>query len=190
MKKYTLIIVFFVFLIPVLLAILLHSQWLEWRPAGTRNHGELIEPVVPLGPFELAGDRGRVLRLDDLLGRWQLVHLAPGGCDETCLDTLYWLRQVRTAQDRHQPDIGLLLLSGRPLEPGTRDAINALAQDFRHLDGPGGRELIARFPGRGDEPASYILDPAGNIILTYRSGADPNGIRKDLRRLLTWTRTQ
>lgn len=190
MKKNTILIVFTIFFIPVLLAVLLHSRWLDWRPAATRNYGELIQPVVPLGPFELRDDMGEMLRLEDLLGRWQLVHVVPAGCGERCLEAMYWLRQVRAAQDRHQPDIGILLLSGQPLSRDIRVGVRELARDIRRLAGPAAREIIGRFPDTDAQPASYILDPAGNIILAYQADADPNGIRKDLRRLLTWTKTR
>jgi cytochrome oxidase Cu insertion factor (SCO1/SenC/PrrC family) len=34
----------------------------------------------------------------------------------------------------------------------------------------------------------YLIDPLGNIMMAYESGADPNHIRQDLKRLLTWSK--
>ncbi len=185
MKKTSLILLFLVFFIPVLLAIVLHSQWLEWQPESSRAHGELIQPVVPLGDFAHESN-DRTVDQDDLLDKWQLVHVSPGGCGPDCLEFLYWLRQIRTAQDRHQPEIGLLVISGTSLAAEIRAEIHELSPDYRIIDGATGAELAERFPGPRD-PSGYILDPEGNIILRYPADADPNGIRRDLRRLLTWT---
>ncbi len=184
-KRTSLILLFLVFFVPVVISVLLHSDWFEWRPDGTRAHGELIEPVVELGEFRHE-HQGEVVERDDLLDRWQLTHVTTGGCDEVCLESLYWLRQIRTAQDRHQLDIGLMLVAGETVSDETRSEIRELSEDFAIVDGATGAELSARFP---DSPGQrrYILDPDANIIMSYAEDADPNGIRRDLRRLLTWT---
>ncbi|MGY6587197.1 MAG: hypothetical protein ACXIUB_02810 [Wenzhouxiangella sp.] len=187
-NQVAIVAVFLVFGVPVLLATLLHTTWFDWRPDGTRNHGELISPVIPLPVFSLAMPDGQPLEHSDLLDRWQLVHVRDGQCLEDCLEHLYWLRQVRAAQDRHQPDIGLVLISTAELTDETLAQIALLATDFRVLHGADGQYLSSYFPQPSDAQASYILDPMANIILAYEDGADPNGIRRDLRRLLTWTR--
>lgn len=189
MNRITILAIFAVFFIPVILAVLMHSQWFDWRPAETRNHGELIEPPRPLEPFELTDADGRPLRRDDLLDRWQLLHFTPGACTEDCIESLYWLRQVRRAQDRHQPEIALLLITSEPLEPAARNAINELQTDVRILDGEAGRKFAGFLPEPAKTPVSYILDPSANIILRYPPDSDFNGMRRDLGRLLTWTRT-
>lgn len=186
MKKLTIIGLFAVFLLPAILALLLHSQWLDWTPESSRAHGELIEPVVPLPRFSADSSFGPVAS-DDLEGNWQLVHVTPGACREACLEALYWLRQVRRAQDRHQPDISLLLVTGVPLEPEWSEQIRQLSDHYRVVDGDQGNTLVGVFPGPTGEPSSYIMDPETNIIMRYPVEADPTGIRRDLRRLLTWT---
>ncbi|TVQ41604.1 MAG: hypothetical protein EA370_01605 [Wenzhouxiangella sp.] len=188
MNKTVIILVFVVFGAPVLIATLLHSEWFDARLGGTRNHGEFVHPVIPLPDgWSIQGAPGAVLEREDLLDRWHLVHLRQTVCDEDCLEDLYWLRQIRRAQDRHQPDVGLLLVSLVAVDEETRDQITALADDFLIADGDAARTLHAAFPGDPESPSRYILDPMANIIMVYADDADPNGIRRDLRRLLTWT---
>lgn len=188
MNKFVIIVVFVLFGAPVLIATLLHSEWFDARMGGTRNHGEFVQPVIALPDgWEARQGDGRLLVRDDLLDRWQLVHRRQQPCDEACLEDLYWLRQVRRAQDRHQPDVGLLLVSIAPINEQTRQQILALADDFQILDGPAALGVHEAFPSDPEAPSSYILDPMANIILRYPADADPNGIRRDLRRLLTWT---
>lgn len=188
-KKTTFIAVLLVFFTPVLLALLLNSRWLDWRPGETRNHGELLEPPPRLAAFELRTAAGSTLTRADLAGQWQLLHYRSGVCGEDCLDALYWLRQVRTAQDRHQPEVGLMLVSESRLDQAALSAIEELAGDFRVIHAEAGRRLAQDLPDRGSGAISYIVDPDGHIILRYPSGADFNGMRRDLKRLLTWTQT-
>jgi len=189
MKKLTLLALIAVFAAPVTIAVLLNSQWLDWRPGSTRNHGELIEPAVRLPEFELASSSGETVTRETLAGQWQLLHYRPAGCNEACLDSLYWMRQVRLAQDRHQPEVALVFVTPGQVEAQTLEAIHELAPDFRVVAGDAGGELSRALPDPGLEAISYIVDPEGHIILRYPQDADFNGMRRDLSRLLTWTQT-
>lgn len=188
-NKIALIAVFLVFLLPVMTATLMHSQWFDWQPGSMRNHGELVQPVVAIDDFEVSGltvDSAAITR-EALLDRWMLVYFHPTDCDNDCLENLYWLRQVRRAQDRHQPDVGLVLAGPESVGPDTVSDVLALAGDFLILSGPEHEAFWSQLPVNGVNAAFFILDPAGNIILRYPDDADHNGIRRDLRRLLTWT---
>lgn len=189
MNKKVLVAVLALFLAPVIIAVLLNSQWLDWRPGGTRNHGELLQPPPRLPAFDLTTADGRVATRDSLAGQWQLLHYRAGECGEACLEDLYWIRQVRRAQDRHQPEIALMFISEAHLDQPVLESIDELAADMRVFHGKDGRELAGELPDHGVEAISYIVDPEGHIILRYPREADFNGMRRDLSRLLTWTRT-
>ena len=80
----------------------------------------------------------------------------------------------------------LLLLAPQTLEAGLRQQIVELAPAWMVFEGPETDRLRSRFP----EPvhgATFIVDPEGNIMERFEPDADATGIRKDLRRLLTWT---
>jgi len=187
MNRKIIVLVFALFTLPVLVAVLLNSRWIDWAPGETRNFGDLVSPVVPLpeGPW-LSSD-GSAVSSDDLLDLWQIVHVRQTPCNETCMEDLYWLRQVRQAQDRHVPEVGLVLVSEAQVNAQQRARIMELTDAFTIIDGPGATELIASFPGNESDGLRYIVDPLGNIMMVYREAADPNDIRRDLGRLLTWT---
>jgi hypothetical protein len=189
MNRITIVAVFLVFFAPVIVAVLMHSDWFEWRPAETRNHGELLQPPHPLKTFTLADQEGEPFERSDLLDQWQLLHVIDNACDESCLESLYWLRQVRRSQDRHQLEVDILLVTPAAISPETRSEIDALEADIRIIAESAGRALLDLLPAEDSKPVSYILDPGANIILRYPEGTDYNGMRRDLRRLLTWTRT-
>lgn len=191
MKKLVILGVFALFLAPALLAVLLNSQWLDWRPSETKNHGELIEPARRLPEFELTDAGGTTLSREDLLDRWHLVYYTGDHpCGNDCLEALYWLGQVRRAQDRHQPEVALLLVTPQPLDDAAREGIADIEAPIRTLSGADGR-TFAGFLGENPEtPVRHILDPRAHIILRYKADSDFNGMRRDLGRLLTWTRTE
>jgi len=185
-SKLTLIALFALFFAPMLVAVLLHSEWVDWRAAPDKAHGELVAPVVPLGEFELADARGDIRTRGDLKGQWQLAFIAPGRCGTDCLETAGLMHNIRLAQDRRASQVGLLFVSSTELEDNLREKITALDPSWLVFEGEAADELITRFPS----PAAgsfYIVDPEANIMERFVPGADLNGVRKDLDRLLTWT---
>lgn len=180
-SRLTLFALVLLFFTPILVAVLLNSRWLDWDPAPGRSHGDLVEPVIDLGDH-LPGT--------GWTGKWYLVRRIDAACDSDCIESLYWLRQARAAQDRHVPDVGLLVVAPNALDAPVRDAIRRLSPVWRIVDGPAGEALIRVLPGGSGNPETYIMDPETNIMMRYPAGTDPNGIRKDLDRLLTWTQEQ
>lgn len=185
-NKLTLIALFALFFAPILTAVVLHSEWVDWRAAPEKAHGELIAPVVPVGEFSLADAGGIERTLNDLRGRWQMVFVSGHGCRAECLRTATLMHNIRLAQDRHQNELGLVMLSPADLDPDDYRRIRDTDPNWLVFDGDAGRALINRMPEAADE-TFYILDPEANIMERFGPGADLNGVRKDLDRLLTWT---
>lgn len=185
-NKLVLLALFALFFTPMLVAVLLHSEWVDWRAAPEKAHGELVEPVIPLGEFEHADAGGTPRRLQDLLDRWHLVLVVRRPCRSDCLETAALMHNIRLAQDRHLDEVGLVMLSTRELAPETRRRINGLDPSWLLFDESAGRALADRLPEPVDG-SLYIVDPKANIMERFGPDADLNGVRKDLDRLLTWT---
>lgn len=156
-----------------------------WQPSGQINYGELIE-AAPLSPPPLALADGRPFSLADLRGKWLLVTLDRGACDAYCQEKLYYLRQLRLAQGKEMERIERvwLILDDKAPDP---EVVRAYAGTwFVRAQGAGFEQ---RFPA----PAAvqdhiYVIDPLGNLILRYPREPDPQGIKKDLQRLLRASR--
>jgi hypothetical protein len=67
---------------------------------------------------------------------------------------------------------GMIVLAGPP------EAVASLARQFAVPE--------AADPGRGGR--IYLVDPLGNFMMHYAPDTDPNGLRKDLARLLRLSR--
>jgi hypothetical protein len=44
--------------------------------------------------------------------------------------------------------------------------------------------LLAQFPADHRNTTIFVIDPRGNLMMRYDSGADPKGLREDLKNLL------
>ena len=154
-------------------------------PARHSNYGELIE-TRPLPDPALALADGAPFRLSRLKGKWVLLMVDSGGCDEFCRLKLYHLRQLRLTQGRDMGRIERVwLLSDDALPP------SAIVHDYpgTWLVRAGGSALVRELPApSAASDHIYIVDPLGNLVLRYPRDADPHRIIRDLSRLLRTSR--
>lgn len=159
--------------------------YINWRPQGGINHGELLE-TRPIQQTVLADLAGNTFSSDQLLGKWLLVTIQPPTCDEKCQRKLYYLRQVRIAQGENMGRIERLwLLRGA----GTPDPQLVAAHPGLRIARPADPAWLAEFPAKGDPRAHiYLIDPLGNLVLRYDEDVNPKGMVSDLTRLLKISR--
>jgi len=184
-QQYTLIGLFSLFFAPLIMVILMRSSFWDYRPAELKNNGQLVQP-----PLALAID-------DDLKGEWLLMYVAPGNCDDSCLNAITALRQIYKASGRQQEHLQIVVLNaaGANLQLAAKVASIDSGIDFiapaptATLDAL--KQLNAKLQAEtGDQSVSqtYILDPMQNVILAYTADASPSDINKDLKRLLKWSK--
>lgn len=156
-----------------------------WQPAGRVNYGDLIEPrVLPDPPLPLLD--GGEFRLSSLRGKWVMLHLDSGSCDDVCRAKLYKQRQVRLTQGKEMDRIERVWLiddAGRP-EPELLESYKGT-----WVVRAGGSGLQRQLPAQGAvRDHIYLIDPLGNLMLRFPRDADPNRMKKDLSRLLRASR--
>jgi cytochrome oxidase Cu insertion factor (SCO1/SenC/PrrC family) len=162
--------------------VLAYLTFYFWAPAGRMNYGELIEPPRPLPEAALALADGRPFRLATLRGKWFLMQVSPGTCDESCQRRLYYMRQVRRAQGKNMDRIERvwLISDDAPLDP----AVTRAFEGTYFVRAAGGSVL--REGPLANESAGhiYLVDPLGNVMLRFPRDADPTRMRRDIERLL------
>lgn len=155
---------------PVVLATLAyHFEWVEGDPG---NYGELIAPRPLSGA-----------PLEALRGKWVLVAFDDAACDAYCEEKLYYMRQVRKAQNREQDRIERLWMltdAGKP-RPQLLEAIEGT-----HL-ARANDAFVKQFRGVPRDHV-YLVDPLGNLMLRFPRNPDPALMLKDLKRLLKYSR--
>jgi hypothetical protein len=185
-QQFTLIGIFALFLGPVLLVVLMRSSWWQYQPAGLKNHGRLIQPPVQL----------KLEQTEDIDGQWMILHELEKPCGQTCIEQVTALRQIHRAAGRHRKDLSVVLLSETPTDQGLRGRIESIYPEFLFITDPSGRAQatlnaidlgLSADQAGSDSMKTYVLDPMLNVILAYGAGANPNDLRKDLKRLLKWS---
>ena len=142
-----------------------------WHPGGRVNAGDLIEPPRPLpGQF--------------LKGKWTFLYVQRGPCDDECLRHLYDTRQVRIALDREMKRVQRVFIG----DDGCceENALRAAHPDLIVIRAsPDVAPLLALLPGDARNSGSiYLIDPLGNLMMSYAAGANPKGMLEDMKRLL------
>jgi cytochrome oxidase Cu insertion factor (SCO1/SenC/PrrC family) len=164
-----------------------------FQPGGSTSHGELVQPVRPLPETALLSAEDQTLDATILRSKWSLAYVGPGGCDARCREALTMTRQVRLALGKDSERVQrVFFVTGQCcdlqyLRAEQPDLITA------RLDEDSDRELLALFPGTATQSASeagriYIIDPLGNLMMSYERGVAPKGMLEDLKKLLKLSR--
>lgn len=156
-----------------------------WQPSGRVNYGELLEAApMPSPPMKLVD--GGAFELSQLKGKWLLLTVDAGACDEYCRKKLWQIRQIRKTQGKYPERIERVWL--------VSDAIPPAADVIKEYEGmwvvfAGGSKLLDALPhAAAHRDHIYIVDPLGNLVLRYPRDANPSRIKKDLERLLRVSR--
>ena len=178
------------FFVPLLVAFWLYYGGSSWRPAGGTNQGDLINPAVPLPAVSLAKPDGTRTPVDFLQGQWTIAYLGDGACDERCRKALYLSRQTWISLNKDMDRVQRVLLA-----TGPRVDAGFMAADHVDLlvalvgDDVDSQTLLATFPAfDGIAPTAagrlYLIDPLGNLVLSYSAAAPDKALLTDLKKLL------
>jgi hypothetical protein len=182
-----------IFFAPLGLAFYLYYGHGTWHPGGRVNAGELVEPPRPLPSLALPLFGSGTTDANFLKGRWTLLYAESGPCTEACRTRLYDTRQVRLALDRDMGRVQRVFIADD-------DCCDAQFLHEQHPDlitiraSTAVAPLLALLPGRaaaaaegssaGGSPRVYLIDPLGNLMMSYTAGVKAKGMLEDMKRLL------
>lgn len=153
-----------------------------WRPAGLKNHGELLDPPGDLRALTPMLTDGTPYAWRPIERTWRIAVVAPETCGDDCaklardVDTVWQL----FGKDADRVHVLWLCASTPCAYPADapRPATLRLVQPSTLL-----RDHLPR-ANVGDGVPAYVIDPNGFAILRYAPGFDPAGLRADLAKLL------
>jgi hypothetical protein len=181
-----------IFLLPLVIAFVTYYGT-GWRPSAHVNHGRLIEPPRPLPAVALP--RVSLDVSDDVapgttpgtataLGhRWSLVYVGAGDCNAACRQALYVMRQTRLALNTDMTRVERLFLVGRACCDRTFLAHEHPGLQVLDASAPAAQPLLAQFPAER-EHTLFVVDPLGNLMMSYDARGNPHGLLEDLKKLL------
>ena len=192
-KQLILLVAFFV--APILLAIIMYNTMPASGPTKTKNHGDFVTPARPLVDVPLQAESGESYKFSDMNKTWVMVYIGSAECDKICSDVLYKMRQSRLAQRGEHLRIKRLYIStsgkakasllqvlkehpGLEVVSGKATEINSVIEQFK-LEGKATAKTANRL---------YLVDPFGNLMMSYEKEFDAKGLIKDVELLLKISR--
>lgn len=176
-------------------------------PQGRTNYGDLVEPQRPVAGLEVAAvavepvvpaaGAATTAPADwqALRGKWVMVVFDDAACDRRCAEKLYLTRQVRLTTGRERDRIERVLVV---LGPGPARFVDAQAgagmrdvhEDLRAVraDAAQAAALFSPAPGGDLRDHVYLVDPLGHLMMRFPKDPDPAKMKKDLGKLLKWSR--
>ena len=178
----TLLIVAALFLVPLAVAFALYYGKL-WHPANSSSKGELINPARPLVVTGLRHPDGTPVSAEVLSGKWTLIYIGDGRCDEACRNALVFGRQSRLALNNEMTRVQRVLLATANCcdnEYFAREQEGLIALD---ASSPEAAALLAQFP-EAREHSLFIVDPLGNLMMRHDASHTTKDLLSDLKKLL------
>jgi hypothetical protein len=177
-----LILIASLFVVPLATAVLLYFSS-GWRPV-VNAQGTLIDPPRPLALEGVVMADGQPAPDGVLAAHWSVVHPVVGDCDERTRALLEELSRVRQALDKDADRVRRVIVHDGRCEA---HELVTDGSDLLVLATPGSRGAAfrAQFPPAvhgGD--GIYIVDPHGNLMMSYPASGSARGLLKDLERLL------
>jgi cytochrome oxidase Cu insertion factor (SCO1/SenC/PrrC family) len=178
-----------IFLLPLVIAWLMYAGPIDYRPDKTRNLGRLVVPVVPIDWTGVSALDGS-FTARGVEGSWVILYPVPRHCENLCLEQITRLRQVHRAAGREQDRIRIVLLFDSTSSLPRKDEILNIYPNFNLATNPT-HAFADALRNAGDNsalndeiPGLYLVDPLGNIMMTYSGKDDADKLSKDLHRLL------
>ena len=140
-----------------------------WRPEGSKNKGELLQPYGDLRAYTPTLANGGAYGWKDEPRIWRIA----AECKRLLADfDKVWRLMSKDADRVH-------VLWAGDLPPGV-----AVPREVRQLRADDGlRAGLARWDDASGD-AAWLVDPNGFVVLRYAPGFDPGDLRSDLARLL------
>lgn len=145
------------------------------------NYGELLEVKTLTGTASNTTDQ-TIFRMRQLRGKWALVSVDSGKCDEQCQQKLFYMRQVRLIQNREKDRIERLWLIDDGQTPAP-EIVNKFEGTL--LVNAKNSDLLSALPAdMSQRDHIYVVDPIGNVMMRFPKNPDPAKMAKDMKRLL------
>lgn len=156
-----------------------------WRPEGTRNKGEMLQPYGDLRGYTPTLANGGAYGWKDEPRIWRIVAM-PRDCDTTrvleCTRLLADFDKVWRLMTKDADRVHVLWAGAMPAGIVVPEEVRVVRADDGLRAGLARWDITPDESRRGD--AAWLVDPNGFVVLRYAPGFDPGDLRSDLARLL------
>ena len=176
-----LLILAVIFVLPFTVAATLHL--LNLKPSG-HSYGDLIQPPQALVFPVLHDAQGKEFTASQWLKIWSVVIVHSTGCAQPCQAQVHLLKQIHTSLNKDKHRLQRVLLVPAEIKTDALEGLQKQYPDLLILTGANAEttQFSSQFKVAGAQV--YLVDPLGNLMMSYPEKMDPKGIFSDLKRLL------
>jgi len=155
------------------------------KPEGRTNYGAFIDQQAhPMPKLTSTTLDGRPETLENYAGKWIMVKVGGGACDEACAKQLFAMRQLRTMQGKNMERVERvwLITDDEPI-----DTMLIRQYDDMHMLRVPRAQLSHWLPveiGTKLDDHIFLIDPRSNLMMRFPKDPDPRKVHKDLAKLL------
>jgi hypothetical protein len=156
-----------IFVVPFIISGFLYGYHANFH-FKTTNHGELLTPALPVTEW-----------VDNEKKTWQIVFV-PADCTTAQSENIMFsLHQLRLILGKEMDRVGLTLATKKMcLLPDVHDFRKVRMSDHLYS------QLETLKADQPVENSIYLVDPDGNLFMSYSSNTNPMNVLKDLKHLL------
>ncbi len=158
-------------------------------------YGSVINPASTAPDFSLTDQNGQTFSLSSLRGKYVLLYFGYTHCTNECPATMAILAQVRRTLAQQAGQVQVVFVSTDPANDTPQavgEFLNRFDPSFIGVTGtqaqlqPVWAAYGVTVLNGGETHSSYVylIDPAGNLIMTYPFPSTAEGISSDLKRLI------
>ena len=167
MSKLKFLLIVFVFILPFIFAKYFFDNDAT-STRGTTNHGSFLVDEVNIA--SLADN-----------DHWIILQVIDSKCDTSCKDNMHMLRQINTALGKDMGRVKRYLLNNNT------DENTVYLDNYPKVIVLDRSETLYNKLTKMDERI-FIADPFGKIILGYNNDFIANGLLKDIKKLLKFSK--
>lgn len=187
-NRWLLVLLISICIAPVLLSYL--SYYVIKPKGASTNYGQLIQPQRPI-PQSLKGIdfTQNEIALTSLIGKWWLISFdSTLECNSYCQQKLFYMRQIQATQGVQRERLQTLWLKNntghlpdrfKENYPNIKVLSVQLADISNWLTIDNDTQI---------DQYLYLIDPFGNLMMKFPKSPDPSKIKKDITKLLKWSR--
>lgn len=158
---------------------------------GTTNRGHLLTPATSLAGFKFTTAAGGDLSLSLLQNKWGLIYIAPQACQETCIENIYKIQQLKDAIRIKNPNFYTMVITN-PHDTKTNPVYALIRQHYPTtlyvvMNKSELTQLFQSLPTgtqNNNIELLYIVDPKGYLVMSYPPGEAGQAILRDLKTLV------
>jgi hypothetical protein len=180
-SKKTFYLLALVFVLPFTVAATLHL--LNLKPSG-KSYGNLVQPPQVLTIPTLHTADGKLFNPKQWQKIWSMVTVDNAGCQSDCIARIHMMKQVHTSLNKEAKRVQRMLVLPTVVNTDALKNLQTQHPDLVILAGVDAETV--KFAANFNQANSniYLVDPLGNLMMSYPDKFDPKGLRSDLTRLL------